>query len=66
MKEEVEQVGEKIFLHDKTMDKRIIDNKLRTGEITKEQMKKYLEELPDASDNMEEIFIEIERKRENR
>ncbi len=59
-------MGEKIFLHDKTMDKRIIDNKLRTGEITKEQMKKYLEELPDASDNVEEIFIEIERKSENR
>jgi len=59
-------VGKKIFLHDKTMDKRIIENKLRTGEITKEQMKKYLEELPDASDNVEEIFIEIERKRENR
>jgi len=59
-------VGGKIFLHDKTMDKRIIENKLRTGEITKEQMKKYLEELPDASDNAEEIFIEIERKRENR
>ena len=59
-------MGEKIFLHDKTMDKRIIENKLRTGEITKEQMKKYLEELPDASDNVEEIFIEIERKRENR
>ena len=59
-------MGGKIFLHDKTMDKRIIENKLRTGEITKEQMKKYLEELPDASDNAEEIFIEIERKRENR
>lgn len=59
-------MGEKIFLYDKTMDKRIIENKLRTGEITKEQMKKYLEELPDASDNAEEIFIEIERKRENR
>lgn len=59
-------MGEKIFLHDKTMDKRIIENKLRKGEITKEQMKKYLEELPDASDNVEEIFIEIERKSENR
>jgi len=59
-------VEEKIVLYDKTMDRRIIENKLRTGEITKEQMKKYLEELPDASDNVEEIFIEIERKSENR
>ncbi len=56
-------MGKKIFLYDKAMDKRGIDNKLRTGEITKEQMKKYLEELPDTSDNVEEIVIEIERKR---
>ena len=51
-------------LDEKIMDKRIIEKKLRTEEITKEQLKEYLDKLPDVSDNAEEFVIELENEKE--
>lgn len=54
----------KDLLDDKIMDKRIIEKRLRTEEITKEQLKGYLDKLPDVSDNAEEFVIELENEKE--
>ena len=51
-------------LDEKIMDKRIIEKKLRTEEITKEQLKEYLDKLPDVSDNAEEFVVELENEKE--
>jgi len=51
------------MLDDKTMDKRIIEQMIQTGKITAEEIKTYLESLPDVSENAEEIIVDMERKR---
>lgn len=56
-------VEKKIMLDDKTMDKRIIEQMIQTGKITAEEIKTYLESLPDVSENAEEIIVDMERKR---
>lgn len=45
------------------MDKRIIERMIQTGTITAEEIQKYLEDLPDMSENAEEIIVDMERKR---
>lgn len=56
-------VKKKVILDDKTMDKRIIERMIQTGTITAEEIQKYLEDLPDMSENAEEIIVDMERKR---
>ena len=53
----------KKLLDNKIIDKRIIEKKLRTNEITEEQLKEYLDKLPDVSDNAEEFVIELEKEK---
>ncbi len=50
-------------LDDKIIDKRVIEKKLRTGDITEEQLNEYLDKLPDVSDNAEEFVIELENEK---
>lgn len=45
------------------IDKRIIEKMIQTGTITEEEIKTYLESLPDVSENAEEIIVDMERKR---
>ena len=40
------------------MDKRIIDKKLLCGEMSEKDLENYLKDLPDLSDNAEEIIID--------
>ncbi|MBN2515127.1 MAG: hypothetical protein JXC33_03735 [Deltaproteobacteria bacterium] len=53
----------KIILDEKTMDKRIIEKMIQAGNITEEEIKTYLESLPDLSENAEEIIVEMGKKR---
>jgi len=55
-------VKKKEPLDDKIIDKRVIEKKLRTGDITEEQLNEYLDKLPDVSDNAEEFVIELENE----
>ena len=56
-------VEKKIILDEKTMDKRIIEKMIQAGNITEEEIKTYLESLPDLSENVEEIIVEMGKKR---
>lgn len=56
-------VEKKIILDEKTMDKRIIEKMIQAGNITEEEIKTYLESLPDLSENAEEIIVEMGKKR---
>ncbi len=40
------------------MDRRIIDKKLLCGEMSEKELETYLKDLPDLSDQAEEIIIE--------
>jgi uncharacterized protein (DUF927 family) len=42
----------------KDMDKRIIEKKLKKGEMTEKELKAYLKKLPDLSNQAEEETIE--------
>lgn len=42
------------------MDKRFLERDLLRGQMTREQLAKYLEPLPDVSGNAEEMVIEME------
>jgi hypothetical protein len=42
----------------KDMDKRIIEKKLKKGEMTEKEFKAYLKKLPDLSSHVEEATIE--------
>ncbi len=44
-------------------DKRIIDLKLRKGEMTEKFLAKYLSTLPDLASQTEEIPADLDRKR---
>jgi hypothetical protein len=63
VKGRLDLVEKKIMLDDKMMDKRIIEKMIQTGKITEEEIKTYLERLPDVSENAEEIIVDMERKR---
>ncbi|MBN2254598.1 MAG: hypothetical protein JW736_02730 [Deltaproteobacteria bacterium] len=49
---------------DSNLDRRIIERKIRRGEMTYEELNAYLKDLPDLSDYAEETFIPMERKKE--
>ena len=53
-------MDKKKFEYDDNMDKRIIEKKILSGEIAEKDLGKYLGELPDVSDNAEEIIIDME------
>jgi hypothetical protein len=55
-------VKERNVMHDKIMDKRVVERLLHTGSITEDQVHKYRENLPDVSEDAEELIIEIKRK----
>lgn len=41
-------------------DKRLIDNSLSKGHLKKEELEKFLKELPDVSNNIDIIDLEAE------
>jgi len=45
-------------------DRRILDKMLIQREISPEELKKYTDTLPDVSDNMEEMIVEISEETE--
>lgn len=53
-------MNKKNISNGKIPDKRIIEQKLRRGEISEAELKKYLDELVDVSDNAEEYVIQTE------
>jgi|WetSurMetagenome_2_1015567.scaffolds.fasta_scaffold583289_1 hypothetical protein len=46
------------------IDRRILDKMLIQREISPEELKKYTDTLPDVSDNMEEMIVEISEETE--
>ena len=46
-----------------SMDIRILQKRILSGEIPEETLKDYLNSLPDVSDNAEEITVSLEYKR---
>ena len=50
--------------YDGNTDKRIIEKKLSKGTISEKDFEGYLAQLPDLSDNTEEIIIDIEETKE--
>lgn len=42
----------------KDMDKRIVEKKLKKGQMTDKELKAYLKKLPDLSDQVEETSME--------
>ena len=55
-------MNERNVMHDKSMDKRVVERLLHAGSITEDQVNEYRENLPDVSENAEELIIEIKRK----
>jgi hypothetical protein len=53
-------VNKKDIFNDRIPDKRIIEEKVRRGEISEADLKKYLDKLADVSDNAEEYIIQTE------
>ena len=45
-------------------DKRIIERRIKQGEMTAEELQKYLRDLPDVSQYAEEMTVSLERKKE--
>jgi hypothetical protein len=45
------------------MDRRLLDVKLLRGQMSKKQLSKYLETLPDVSENAEEVTIVMEERK---
>lgn len=46
------------------IDRRILDKMLIQRVISPEELKKYTDTLPDVSDNMEEMIVEISEETE--
>ncbi|MFH1081042.1 MAG: hypothetical protein V1766_12435 [Pseudomonadota bacterium] len=44
-------------------DRRLLENKLLRGQISEKQLAKYLETLPDVSENAEEVVIAREERK---
>lgn len=57
---------EKTRINDISHDKRIIERKIRQGEMNAEELQKYLQDLPDVSLNAEEVSVSMERKKEKK
>lgn len=57
---------EKTRINDISHDKRIIERKIRQGEMNAEELQKYLQDLPDVSLNAEEMSVSMERKKEKK
>ena len=55
---------EKTRINDISHDKRIIERRIRQGEMPAEELQKYLQDLPDVSMNAEEVSVSLERKKE--
>lgn len=47
------------------IDRRILDRMLMHRDISPEELRAYTDSLPDVSDNMEEIIVEITEESEN-
>ena len=45
-------------------DKRIIERRIKQGEMTEEELQKDLQDLPDVSQYGEEMSVSLERKKE--
>ncbi|MCX5858060.1 MAG: hypothetical protein NTZ57_09200 [Deltaproteobacteria bacterium] len=45
------------------MDKRLLENKLRQGLMSKKKLSEYLATLPDLSANAEEVVVVIEERK---
>jgi len=50
----------KSLLYESNPDRRIIQMRIFKGEITEEDLKDYVNSLPDLSDNAEEIAVVLE------
>ena len=53
-------MGKKKTGYNGNLDKRIIEKQLSKGTISKEKLEKYLAQLPDVSDNAEEVITNTE------
>jgi hypothetical protein len=45
------------------MDRRLLEIKLLRGQMSKKQLSKYLETLPDVSENAEEVAVVMEERK---
>jgi hypothetical protein len=45
------------------MDKRILQKKILSGEMSEQNLKEYLESLPDLSDAAEEMTVDLEHRK---
>jgi hypothetical protein len=45
------------------MDKRLLENKLLRGQMSKKKLQEYLATLPDLSANAEEVVVVIEERK---
>ena len=45
------------------IDRRLIDVKLLRGQMNEKQLSKYLETLPDVSENAEEVAVVMEERK---
>lgn len=50
-------------VHRSETDKRLLDGKFLRGQISEEQLAEYLETIPDASENAEEVVVVMEERR---
>jgi hypothetical protein len=50
-------MGKKKMGSNDGLDKRIIEKQLSKGKISEKDLKEYLAQLPDVSDNAEEVVI---------
>ncbi|MEA1936413.1 MAG: hypothetical protein U9M96_06325 [Thermodesulfobacteriota bacterium] len=57
-------MGKKNVKYDGNPDKRTIEKKLFKGTISEKVLERYLAQLPDLSDNTEEIITDIEETKE--
>lgn len=46
------------------MDKRLLENKLLRGQMSKKKLSEYLATLPDLSANAEEVVVVIEERKQ--
>ena len=58
-------MGKKKVGYDGNLDKRIIEKKLSKRTVSEKDLEGYLAQLPDVSDNAEEIIIDIEETKKS-
>lgn len=44
-------------------DRRLLENKISRGQVSEKQIAKYLETLPDVSENAEEVIVVMEERK---